>query len=136
MRAAGRRRAWAGSLAASAVLPAAGLSLALLAACAGGRAAGFRAPGEAPAASGEVEILVRNANFNQVTVYAVRSGAQRRLGIVAGKGEAVFNTAWDYLDIQLRVKFLAGPDYLTETLPVSPGERLELIIPSRSQQAS
>jgi len=104
-------------------------------ACATGDA--FRAPGEESALErGEVEILVRNANFNQVTIYAVRNGAQRRLGIVAGKSEATFRTKWRYADMQLRVRFLAGPDYLTETLPASPGELLELIVPVRSQADS
>lgn len=81
----------------------------------------------------EIEILVRNDNFSQVTVYTARGRAFRRLGIVAGKGEAAFTTEWPLPDIQLRVKFLAGPDFYTETLPVSPGEVLELIIPARQQ---
>ncbi len=119
----------------AAALLLAALGPALLGACAWG-GTGFRPPGEASAGYEEIEILVRNANFNQVTVYTVRSGAQRRLGIVAGKDEAVFKTDWNYPDLQLRVKFLAGPDYFTETLPVSPGERLELTIPARSQSAS
>jgi len=38
---------------------------------------------------------------------------------------------WHLPDIQLRVKGLAGREYNTETLPVSPGEFLELIIPAR-----
>lgn len=97
----------------------------------------FRAPGEeALGARDEVEILVRNANFNQVTIYTVRNGAQRRLGIVAGKSDATFRTKWQYADMQLRVRFLAGPDYLTERLTVSPGELLELIVPVRSQADS
>ena len=79
----------------------------------------------------EIEILVRNLNFNQATVYTARGGSSRRLGIVPGKGEATFKTSWYLPDIQLRVKFLAGPDFFTETIPVSPGELLELIIPSR-----
>lgn len=98
---------------------------------------GFRAPGEdVLQGRGEVEILVRNANFNQVTVYTVRHGAQRRLGIVGGKSEATFKTKWQFAEMQLRVRFLAGPDYLTETLPVGPGELLELVVPVRSQADS
>jgi len=106
-------------------------ALAFLSACAT-RGSGFLPPGHDLASTAEIEIVVRNGNFNQVTVYTVRSGAQRRLGIVGGKAEATFRTGWDYPDLQLRVKFLAGPDYFTETLPVSPGETLELFIPPRS----
>ena len=106
-------------------------ALAFLSACAT-HGSGFLPPGHDLASAGEIEIVVRNGNFNQVTVYTVRSGAQRRLGIVGGKVEATFRTSWDYPDLQLRVKFLAGPDYFTETLPVSPGETLELFIPPRS----
>lgn len=84
-----------------------------------------------PAASEEIEILVTNHNFSQATVYTARGGASQRLGIVPGKGEATFRTRWPLPDIQLRVKFLAGPDILTETLPVAPGELLELILPAR-----
>ena len=79
----------------------------------------------------EIEILVRNLNFNQVTVYTARSGSSQRLGIVPGKGEATFKTRWFLPDIQLRVKFLAGSDFFTEILPVGPGELLELTVLSR-----
>lgn len=91
-------------------------------------------PFDGPAAeSSEIEIFVRNDNFSQVTIYTARGSSFRRLGIVPGKGEATFATEWYLPDIQLRVKFLAGPDYFTERLPVSPGELLELIVPSREQ---
>jgi len=80
----------------------------------------------------EIKILVRNRNFNQVTVYTTRGGGSfRRLGTVPGKGETEFAIRWHLPDIQLRITFLAGPEVLTERLPVSPGERLELNIPAR-----
>lgn len=82
-------------------------------------------------ASEEIEILVTNHNFSQATVYTARGASSQRLGIVPGKGERTFKTRWPLPDIQLRVKFLAGPDFLTETLPVGPGELLELILPAR-----
>lgn len=99
--------------------------------CGAGRSAGSALATDAAGDSDEIEILVRNDNFSQVTVYTARSGAFRRLGIVQGKGESTFRTEWHLPDIQLRVKFLAGPDFFTERLPVSPGELLELIIPAR-----
>ena len=114
----------------------AGLALALLfattGACAGARGATGN-PLDAAAGEGEdIELLVRNLNFHQVTVYTARGGSSlRRLGTVPGKGEATFTMRWHLPDIQLRVRELAGEEYFTETIPVSPGELLELIIPVR-----
>ncbi len=81
--------------------------------------------------SDEIQLLVRNLNFNQVTIYTARGTSVRRLGTVPGKGEATFRLRWHLPDIQLRVKELAGGDYLTDTQPVSPGDFLELILPVR-----
>ncbi len=88
-------------------------------------------PFEERAAEEEIEILVRNLNFSQVTVYTARAGSGQRLGIVPGKGEATFKLRWTLPDIRLRVRPLAGREYYTETLSVAPGELLELIIPPR-----
>lgn len=111
---------------------AAALALASLGACASTpESTGTNPMREGPRESEEIEILVRNHNFSQATVYTARGAASHRLGVVPGKGEATFRTRWPLPDIQLRVKFLAGPDILTETLPVGPGELLELILPAR-----
>ncbi len=88
-------------------------------------------PFEERAAMQEIEILVRNHNFSQVTVYTARSGSGQRLGIVPGKGEATFKLRWTLPDIRLRVRPLAGQEFYTETLSVAPGELLELIVPPR-----
>ena len=106
-------------------------ALALLVACASANGTGTNPVEGDPRAAEDIEILVRNNNFSQATVYTVRGGASRRLGIVPGKGEATFQTRWPLPDIQLRVKFLAGSEFLTETMPVGPGELLELIIQAR-----
>lgn len=111
-----------------------GLASAVAVGCGGAARSEGGDPFDGPAAeSSEIEIFVRNDNFSQVTIYTARGSSFRRLGIVPGKGEATFATEWYLPDIQLRVKFLAGPDYFTERLPVSPGELLELIVPSREQ---
>lgn len=105
------------------------LALLPLAACASG---GSSNPLDAAdRRSNEIEILVDNQNFNQVTVYTARGASFQRLGIVQGKSRHTFKTDWYHPDIQLRVKFLTGPDLLTDSQPVSPGELLELIIPAR-----
>ncbi len=109
---------------------------ALLAAVLAGGCAGQRGPENpftaALAEASEIEILVRNYNFNQITIYTSRSGGSvRRLGTVPGKGEATFRTRWHLPEIQLRVRELAGGEFFTETLPVTPGDLLELIVPGR-----
>ncbi len=114
------------------VLPIAIVLLATLAGCAT-RRGGMHPMDPGSTLSDEIEIIIDNRNFNQVTVYTARAGASRRLGIVPGKGQATFRVRWFLPTIQLRVKFLAGADFFTESLPVSPGEILELIIPIRQQ---
>ena len=49
--------------------------------------------------SNEIQILVDNQNFNQVTVYTSRGGSFQRLGIVQGKSQHTFTTDWYYPDI-------------------------------------
>ena len=109
--------------------------LAVLLCLAQGCATPFGSRAENPFAEGagveEIEILVRNHNFNQVTVYTSRGGSGRRLGIVPGKGEATFKLRWTLPDIRLRVRPLAGQEFFTETITVAPGELLELTIPPR-----
>lgn len=107
------------------------LPVLLLAGCAGTARAPDNPLDSATTEAEEIQLLVRNLNFNQVTVYTARGASVRRLGVVPGKGEATFRMRWYLPDIQLRVKELAGDEYYTETLPVSPGEFLELIIPVR-----
>ncbi len=107
------------------------LMLSLAVGCAsGGSSSPMEAMGQ-DRRSNEIEILVDNQNFNQVTVYTMRGASFQRLGIVQGKSQGAFKTDWYHPDIQLRVKFLSGPDLITDTQPVSPGELLELIIPPR-----
>ena len=88
-------------------------------------------PFEGPEQGEEIEILVRNMNFSQVTVYTARAGAGRRLGVVPGKGEATFRLRWFLPEIRLRYRPLAGDDFLTETISVAPGDLLELVVPYR-----
>ena len=81
----------------------------------------------------EVELLVRNHNFSQATIYIAPEHGSRRLGIVHGKSDATFKFKWHLPHIQLRVKFLAGREILTETLAVSPDDLLELLLPASRQ---
>lgn len=107
------------------------LCLALAPGCTMPRAPRAGDPFEERARAEEIEILVRNLNFSQVTVYTARGGSGQRLGIVPGKGEATFRLRWTLPDIRLRVRPLAGREFFTETITVAPGELLELVVPVR-----
>ena len=87
-------------------------------------------PLEQEAGTEEIELLVRNLNFNQATIYIAPEHGSKRLGIVRGKSDATFKFQWHLPHIQLRVKFLAGREFLTETLAVSPDDLLELQLPA------
>ena len=81
----------------------------------------------------EIEILVRNHNFSQATVYIAPQLGTKRLGIVSGKSDATFKLQWHLPHIQLRVKYLAGREFLPETLAVRPDDLLELQLPAGQQ---
>lgn len=97
----------------------------------GGRADNPLEQGEA--GTEEVELLVRNHNFSQATIYISPQHGSRRLGIVNGKSDATFKFQWHLPHIQLRVKYLAGREFLTETLAVSSDDLLELLLPATQQ---
>lgn len=78
----------------------------------------------------EIELLVRNNHFHQATVYTSPDHGSKRLGVVSGLGKATFKFRWHLPYIQLRIKFLAGSEVLTESLAVEPDDLLELIIPA------
>lgn len=94
-------------------------------------AAGCITTGGAPGEEGsEVVIKVRNDNFNQATVYLSQEYGARRLGIVRGKGEATFRLTWYLPEIQLRIRFLAGGEVLSQPWTVGSGEVWVFIIPA------
>ena len=78
----------------------------------------------------EIQLLVRNDNFNRATVYTSPEHGSKRLGVVNGKSKATFRFEWHLPYLQLRIKFLAGSTVLTETLSVDSEDLLELIIPA------
>ena len=109
-----------------------------LAACSGtGRSgggdpfAGGGAGGEGP---DEIRIEVRNSNFSDATIYAVRVGSRRRLGRVGGVSDETFRLRWPASDrVQFEVDILGGQDCRTRTVVVDPGETVLLTIESVSR---
>ena len=85
------------------------------------------APGED---GDEIVIRVRNDNFNQATVYISPDFGSRRLGVVNGKSEATFRLRWHLPEIQLRIRFLAGGEILSQRWSVGSGEGWVFVIPA------
>ncbi len=82
----------------------------------------------APGAQDELALTVENYNFNDVTLYALAVGIRERVGRVRGSGRETFTFRWPRQSLQMEVVFLSGGRMVTETMPVVPGDRLDLII--------
>jgi len=107
-------------------------ALALLLA-AGGCAVGSAGnPGpfeRAEAGDQRVSVHVRNLNFSEATLWAVSRGGRQRLGVVGGKGDAVYTIPWrSSQPMQIEIDLLAGPRCTTEPLEVDPGDSLDVQI--------
>jgi len=87
--------------------------------------------------SGELRIQVRNSNFNEATIYAVRLGSRRRLGRVQGASDGEFRLRLLNSDqIHFEVDLLASQGCLTRQVFVEPGQTLLLVIESTSRRRS
>ncbi|MFO8174972.1 MAG: hypothetical protein ACQET1_00925 [Gemmatimonadota bacterium] len=76
-----------------------------------------------------IRIFVTNLNFMDATLWAVTTGTREKLGIVTGKRDAVYTLPWKgYTDLRIEIDILSGPRCVTESLPVDPGDDIELII--------
>ena len=87
--------------------------------------------------AGELRIQVRNSNFNEATVYAIRLGSRRRLGRVQGASDGEFRMRLVNSDqIQFEVDLLASQGCLTRRVVVEPGQTVRLVIDSSSRPRS
>lgn len=104
--------------------------IATLAAVAGfGACAGQKAYSKAgPRSRPDVTIEVENRNFNDARVYLVHLGARTRLGQVSGNGTATFSFALPPDDVRIEVSFIGGGGFVTDSIPVNPGDELVLQI--------
>jgi hypothetical protein len=106
-----------------------------------GRAIGpdpFRGGSAGPSGgSGEIRIQIRNSNFNEATVYAVRVGNRRRLGRVQGATDQQFRMPWPYsAQLHFEVDLLASRGCTTQAVILEPGQRVMLVIDSSSRPRS
>lgn len=76
-----------------------------------------------------VRIEVQNRNFNDATLYALSDGRRQRMGTVTGNSSGSVSISWPGdRTLRIEIDLLAGGDYTTPSVLVSPGERLQLVI--------
>lgn len=76
-----------------------------------------------------IRIHVTNLNFMDATLWALTPGTRRKLGVVTGKRERVFDLPLPHpTDLSMEIDILTGPRCTTEALMVDPGDEIELVI--------
>lgn len=98
------------------------------AACATHHGSGAAEPPE------RVAVTVKNANWMDMDVFAVRGGTRARVGSVTGLTTATFRVPANFAPDGV-LQFMVDPigsdaAYVTEKIVVSPGQRVELTIGS------
>lgn len=76
-----------------------------------------------------IQVHVENRNFYDATIYLRWQGNRRRLGIAGGHGTESFTADWIGPELTLEIALLAGQRYLGNTIGVSPGDELVVVIP-------
>ena len=86
-------------------------------------------PFAGPDGRNEIRVYVQNSNFYDARVYALVEGVRRQLGYVGGKtdGASTMPLAFSQ-DMRLEINLVAGPTCVTDSLPVDPGDTLQLQI--------
>lgn len=78
----------------------------------------------------ELSVMVENQGFDDARIYAVSLAGVQLLGPVPGKTTRTFSLGWRRLDdLRLRMDFLAGDTFDSNSIDVAPGDRVELVIP-------
>lgn len=78
-----------------------------------------------------IELVVRNMNFLDARLYALRQSGRRLIGEVGGKQDAQFELEWPISEpLRIEIDMVAGPRCVTESLQVDRGDILELLIES------
>lgn len=103
----------------------AGLTL-VTGACATNHGSGAAQPPE------RVTVTVKNTNWMDMDVFAVRGGTRSRVGSVTGLTTATLHVPTDFAPDGI-LQFMVDPvgsdgTYVTEKISVSPGQRIELTI--------
>lgn len=104
--------------------------LTALALAAGASACGTLSPDpNEPFPVRQIQVVVRNLNPDDVTIHRYRNRSRRRVGSVGGGQTRRFTLEWDRPGpIHFEADLFQGRRCLTQTLPVDPGETLEVRI--------
>lgn len=77
-----------------------------------------------------LQISVRNQGLQDVRVRLDSDLGSRSLGVVSGNQDRIVQIPWSsFHRISFRLERLPGGTYVTEFIPISPGDHIELIIP-------
>lgn len=77
----------------------------------------------------QIQIAIVNNNQQDVTVYALAPATRERLGRVGSHTSETFTMRWAHTrELRLELDFLAGPRCFSQSVVVSPGEELELVV--------
>ena len=87
--------------------------------------------GVGPEGERTISIEVRNLNFSDATLHALRGAERVRLGTVTGKTDRTFRIEWTIsVPLQIEIDLLAGERCTTRALNVDPGDAITLQIES------
>ncbi|MBI2073671.1 MAG: hypothetical protein HYW06_03095 [Gemmatimonadetes bacterium] len=105
------------------------LGAAALLLCACGLVGGGGGAEDEPLPEPILTLHVENQNFYDATLYAVSRGGERlRLGVVGGNNQETFTFRWLLDELRVLISLLAGGSTVTESILVSRGDSLNLII--------
>ena len=100
-------------------------------ACGGGRARNPFDPSSTEGTADRIRVEVDNLNFNDATIWAMRSGQRIRVGRVTGKTEQNFTIEWNMaVPISFQVDVVSGRTCGTQQIPVDSNSRVWVTIPS------
>lgn len=84
----------------------------------------------------QIQVYIENRGTTDVRVYSRTSHGSQYLGQVATNTHLSLQLAWSGLEqIGFRLEVLAGRTYTTQSIAVSPGQRVELYIPDNPSNA-
>jgi hypothetical protein len=103
----------------------------IVTACGGGTAQNPFDGSTATPGGERIRIEVQNLNFNDATVWALRSSQRIRVGRVTGKTDQMFDIAWNTAQpIAIQVDVVSGRGCRTNAVAVEPNSRVWVTIPS------
>ncbi len=68
---------------------------------------------------------VKNQNFYDAAVYALAPAVpEKRIGTVPGNSVRALTFRWTWTEVQIQVRLVGAASFVTETMPVMPGDEL------------